>query len=116
MKLFLVAVCFLSLTVFAQKVAKPSFEILGYSGDTADVKVLEPAKPARMVPKVVNQPRITKRIGRNDWIGFILYHKPTGGAITPTDTVSFKLINADSADIVTKMKLKLINPDIDTLP
>jgi hypothetical protein len=113
--LILVVFAFFALSVFAQKASKPSFEILGYVGDTVDTKVLIPARPATMQPRVA-QARINLRIGRNDWVGFIVYHKPTGQPVTTVDSVRYKLINADSADVLVKMPIKFINPDIDTLP
>jgi hypothetical protein len=116
MRMIILVVCaFFALTVVAQKASRGPVEVLGYSGDTVDTKVLVPARPATMEPRVT-QARVNLRIGRNDWVGFIVYHKPTGQPIVAIDSVRYKLINADSADVLVKMPIRFINPDIDTLP
>lgn len=86
-----------------------------YTGDTVDVKVLQPAVPARMVPKE-GSARIDVKIGQNDWVGYIVYHKPAGRPVQAVDSVKYKLVNADSANIFIKMRMNFIRPEIDTLP
>lgn len=116
MKYALLVCSIFAVYCFAQIKENPvtSTILKAYVGDTTDVKVLVPATPARMIPQC-NPGRINLRIGRDDWYGYIVYHKPVGKPIVAIDSVKVKMIFADSADILVKSRVQLINPDIDTI-